>query len=87
MAYSPLSRGFISGELKSFEDLSADDIRRRLPRFQPENFQANVDIVTKLEEMAIAKGVSVAQMAIAWTMAKGAVPFPGTKRVKYLEEM
>lgn len=86
VAYSPLSRGFISGELKSFEELAEDDLRRRLPRFQPENFQANVDIVTKLEEMAVAKGVSVAQMAIAWTMAKGAVPIPGTKRVKYLEE-
>lgn len=86
VAYSPLSRGFISGELKSFDDLAADDMRRRLPRFQPENFQANVDIVTKLEEMAVAKGVSVAQMAIAWTIAKGAVPIPGTKRVKYLME-
>lgn len=86
VAYSPLSRGFISGELKSFEDLAGDDLRRRLPRFQPENFQANVDVVTKLEKMAVSKGVSVAQMAIAWTMAKGAVPIPGTKRVKYLEE-
>ena len=86
VAYSPLSRGFISGELKSFEDLAADDIRRRLPRFQPENFRANVDIVTKLEEMAVTKGVSVAQLAISWTIAKGAVPIPGTKRVKYLEE-
>jgi aryl-alcohol dehydrogenase-like predicted oxidoreductase len=86
VAYSPLSRGFISGELKSFDDLATDDIRRRLPRFQPENFQANVDIVTKLEEMAVKKGVSVAQMAIAWTITKGAVPIPGTKRVKYLEE-
>lgn len=86
VAYSPLSRGFISGELTSFEDFAADDMRRRLPRFQPENFHKNVDIVTHLKELAAAKGVTVAQLAIAWTIAKGALPIPGTKRVKYLEE-
>lgn len=86
VAYSPLSRGFISGQLKKYEDMAADDVRHRLPRFQPDTFQSNVEIVTKLEEMAREKGVSVAQMAIAWTMAKGAVPIPGTKRVNYLEE-
>lgn len=86
IAYSPLSRGFISGQLRKYEDLAPDDMRRLLPRFQKENFQKNVDIVTKLEEMAKEKGISVPQLAIAWTMAKGAVPIPGTKRVKYLEE-
>ena len=86
VAYSPLSRGFISGQLSKYEDLAADDMRRLLPRFQPENFQKNVDIVTKLEELAKEKQVSVAQLAIAWTMANGAVPIPGTKRVKNLEE-
>ena len=86
VAYSPLSRGFITGQLKKYDDMAADDVRHLLPRFKPENFQANLDIVTKLEEMAVAKGVSLAQMAIAWTITKGAVPIPGTKRVKYLEE-
>ena len=86
VAYSPLSRGFISGQLKKYEDLAPDDMRKHLPRFQRENFQANVDIVNKLEEIAGEKGVSVAQLAIAWTMANGAVPIPGTKRVEYLEE-
>lgn len=86
VAYSPLSRGFISGQLKKYEDMAPDDVRHRLPRFQPENFQANVDVVKKLEELARLKGVTVAQLAIAWTIAKGAVPIPGTKRVKYVEE-
>ncbi|MFV0560490.1 MAG: aldo/keto reductase [Enterococcus sp.] len=86
IAYSPLSRGFISGQLRKYEDLAPSDMRRHLPRFKPENFHKNVDIVVKLEEMAKESGVSVAQLAIAWTMAKGAVPIPGTKHVKYLEE-
>ncbi|WP_342562239.1 aldo/keto reductase [Paenibacillus sp. FSL R7-0345] len=86
VAYSPLSRGFITGELQKFEDFKADDMRRILPRFQGDNFQKNVDIVDKLGEIAAEKNCSVAQLAIAWTMAKGAVPIPGTKRRKYLEE-
>lgn len=86
VAYSPLSRGFITGELRSFEDLKADDIRRNLPRFQGGNFQKNVDIVDKLGEIAREKGCSVVQLAIAWTIAKGALPIPGTKRRSYLEE-
>lgn len=86
VAYSPLSRGFISGQLKKYEDMAPNDVRHQLPRFQKENFQANVDIVQKLEEMAAEKEVTVAQMAIAWTIAKGAIPIPGTKRVHYLEE-
>ncbi|MZQ83233.1 aldo/keto reductase [Paenibacillus sp. 5J-6] len=86
VAYSPLSRGFITGELRKFEDLKADDIRRNLPRFQGENFQKNVDIVDKLNEIAKEKNCSMVQLAIAWTIAKGALPIPGTKRRKYLEE-
>lgn len=86
VAYSPLSRGFITGELRKFEDLKADDIRRNLPRFQGENFQKNVNIVDKLNEIAKEKSCSIVQLAIAWTIAKGALPIPGTKRRKYLEE-
>lgn len=86
VAYSPLSRGFITGELRNFEDFKADDMRQYLPRFQGENFQKNVDIVDKLKEIAQEKNCSVAQLAIAWTISKGAVPIPGTKRRTYLEE-
>ncbi|MFJ7513150.1 aldo/keto reductase [Peribacillus simplex] len=86
MAYSPLSRGFITGELRNFEDLKEDDMRRLLPRFQGENFKKNVDIVDKLGEIAKEKNCTVSQLAIAWKIAKGALPIPGTKRVKYLEE-
>ncbi|MBD8848369.1 MULTISPECIES: aldo/keto reductase [Priestia] len=86
VAYSPLSRGFISGELRRFEDLASDDIRRHLPRFQGDNFQKNVDIVEKLKEVAKEKNVTISQLAIAWTIAKGALPIPGTKRVNYVEE-
>ncbi|MGG0177438.1 aldo/keto reductase [Gottfriedia acidiceleris] len=86
VAYSPLSRGFISGELRKFEDLDQNDIRRFLPRFQGDNFQKNVDIVDKLREVAKEKNVTISQLALAWTIAKGALPIPGTKRVKYLEE-
>ncbi|MFE4708178.1 aldo/keto reductase [Peribacillus simplex] len=86
VAYSPLSRGFISGGLRKFEDLEPNDIRRHLPRFQGDNFKKNVDIVDKLKEIAKEKNLTVSQLAIAWTIAKGALPIPGTKRVKYLEE-
>lgn len=86
VAYSPLSRGFISGELRTFEDLAADDLRRWMPRFQGENFRKNVEIVNKIKEIAIEKNCSPSQLAIAWTIANGALPIPGTKRIKYLEE-
>lgn len=86
VAYSPLSRGFISGELRTFEDLAADDLRRWMPRFQGENFRKNVEIVDKIKEIAIEKNCSPSQLAIAWTIANGALPIPGTKRIKYLEE-
>ncbi|SFB02745.1 Predicted oxidoreductase [Cohnella sp. OV330] len=86
VAYSPLSRGFISGELRTFEDLAAEDLRRWMPRFQGENFRKNIAIVDKIKEIAIEKNCSPSQLAIAWTIAKGALPIPGTKRIKYLEE-
>ncbi|GFO54393.1 oxidoreductase [Geomonas sp. Red276] len=86
--YSPLGRGFLTGQLKSFDDFPADDYRRNSPRFQGENFVKNLEVVAKVIEMAASKGVSSGQLALAWVMAQGedVVPIPGTKRVKYLEE-
>jgi aryl-alcohol dehydrogenase-like predicted oxidoreductase len=86
--YSPLGRGFLSGEIKKFEDLEADDWRRTNPRFQGENFDKNLKLVEKLEEIAKEKGVTASQLALAWVLAQGQdiVPIPGTKRVKYLEQ-
>ncbi|QQZ61182.1 aldo/keto reductase [Paenibacillus sonchi] len=86
VAYSPLSRGFISGELRKFEDLAEDDVRRYLPRFQKENFQKNVDIVDEITKIAKEKGSTPSQLALAWSLAKGALPIPGTRRVSFLEE-
>lgn len=86
VAYSPLSRGFISGELRTFEDLAADDLRRWMPRFQGDNFRKNIAVVDKIKEIAMEKNCTPAQLAIAWTIANGALPIPGTKRTKYLEE-
>lgn len=86
--YSPLGRGFLSGELKSFDDLPADDARRTQPRFQGENFQKNLDLVARLGEIAKKKGCTTSQLALAWVHAQGQdiVPIPGTKRRRYLEE-
>ncbi|MEK4061902.1 MULTISPECIES: aldo/keto reductase [Paenibacillus] len=86
IAYSPLSRGFISGEIRKFEDLDANDLRRYMPRFQGDNFQKNIEIVDKIKEIAIEKNCTPSQLAIAWTIANHALPIPGTKRIKYLEE-
>lgn len=86
VAYSPLSRGFISGELRTFEDLPADDLRRWMPRFQGDNFRKNIEVVDKIKEIAMEKNCTPSQLAIAWTIANGALPIPGTKRIKYLEE-
>ena len=86
VAYSPLGRGFLSGEIKSIEDFPEDDFRRNLPRFSPENFGKNLELVDKVSELAAAKGVSPSQLALAWVIAQGAVVIPGTKRRKYLEE-
>ncbi len=86
--YSPLGRGFLTGQLKKFEDLEPDDYRRHSPRFQGENFQKNLDLVARIGEIARAKGCTPAQLALAWVLAQGddLVPIPGTKRRKYLEE-
>lgn len=86
--YSPLGRGFLTGQFKKLEDLPADDYRRFAPRFQGENFRKNLDLVTRIEEMAREKNCTPAQLALAWVLAKGSdiVPIPGTKRRKYLEQ-
>ncbi|MGA8599122.1 MAG: aldo/keto reductase [Bryobacteraceae bacterium] len=86
--YSPLGRGFLSGELKSFDDLPADDVRRSQPRFQGENFQKNLELVDKLAQMARMKGCTTSQLALAWVHAQGQdiIPIPGTKRRRYLDE-
>ncbi len=88
VAYSPLGRGFLTGQFRTFEDLAPDDYRRNSPRFQGENFQKNLDLVRKVEEIAKEKGCKPSQLALAWVMAQGddIVPIPGTKRRKYLEE-
>jgi aryl-alcohol dehydrogenase-like predicted oxidoreductase len=88
VAYSPLGRGFLTGQIKRIEDLDADDWRRQTPRFQGENFQRNLDLVATIEAMARRKGCTPAQLALAWVLAQGGdiVPIPGTKRRRYLEE-
>jgi len=88
VAYSPLGRGFLTGQFKTFDDLPAGDYRRNAPRFQGENFQRNLDLVNKIEQLAAAKGCTPSQLALAWVLAQGKdiVPIPGTKRVKYLDD-
>ncbi|HET6986748.1 MAG TPA: aldo/keto reductase [Kribbella sp.] len=86
--FSPLGRGFLTGQLKSPDDFEPDDMRRGLPRFQGENFQRNLDLVVKVRELAAAKGITPSQLALAWLLAQGndVAPIPGTKRRKYLAE-
>jgi aryl-alcohol dehydrogenase-like predicted oxidoreductase len=88
VAYSPLGRGFLTGRFQSLDDLPADDWRRNNPRFQGENFRKNLDLVTRIEELAHAKGCTTSQLALAWVLAQSPdiVPIPGTKRMKYLEQ-
>ena len=93
VAYSPIGRGFLSGQIRSVDDLDADDFRRHNPRFQGENFTKNLQLVDRVRELADAKGVTATQLALAWVMARSGadgtptiVPIPGTKRVSYLEE-
>jgi aryl-alcohol dehydrogenase-like predicted oxidoreductase len=88
VAYSPLGRGFLTGQIKSPEDFPDDDYRRFHPRFTGENFARNIALVREVEEMAREKGCTTAQLALAWVLAKGddVVPIPGTKRRKYLDE-
>ena len=86
--YSPLGRGFLTGQIKKIEDLEAGDYRRNSPRFQGENFQKNLELVQEIETMARDKHCTAAQLALAWVLAQGEdiVPIPGTKRIPFLEE-
>lgn len=88
VAYSPLGRGFLTGQIKRFEDLAPDDYRRHSPRFQGENFQKNLELVRHVEALAKRKGHTPAQIALAWVLAQGedVVPIPGTKRRTYLDQ-
>jgi aryl-alcohol dehydrogenase-like predicted oxidoreductase len=93
VAYSPIGRGFLSGQIRSVEDLDANDFRRHNPRFQGEAFAKNLELVDRVREIADTKGVTATQLALAWVMARSGragnpsiVPIPGTKRVSYLEE-
>lgn len=88
VAYSPLGRGFLTGEIRSFDDFPADDYRRMSPRFQGENFAKNLQLVARIEQMAESKGCTASQLALAWVLSRGddVIPIPGTKRRKYLEQ-
>ncbi len=88
VAYSPLGRGFLTGAITSPDDFAPDDFRRTSPRFQGENFQKNLDLVTRIQEIAREKRCAPSQLALAWLLAQGRdiIPIPGTKRRKYLEE-
>jgi aryl-alcohol dehydrogenase-like predicted oxidoreductase len=88
VAYSPLGRGFLSGRFKTIDDLEPHDYRRNSPRFKGENFQRNLEVVKRIEEIAAEKRVTPSQLALAWLLAQGEdiVPIPGTKHVRYLEE-
>src|SRR5437868_1610380 len=88
VAYSPLGRGFLTGQVKRFDDFAPDDYRRNSPRFQGENFQKNLDLVKRVEAIAKEKKCTASQLALAWLLAQGEdiIPIPGTKRKKYLEE-
>jgi aryl-alcohol dehydrogenase-like predicted oxidoreductase len=86
--FSPLGRGFLTGQIKSEADFPEDDMRRGLPRFQGENFQRNLDLVAQVQALALEKGVTASQLALAWLLAQGndVAPIPGTKRRTYLAE-
>jgi aryl-alcohol dehydrogenase-like predicted oxidoreductase len=86
--YSPLGRGFLTGQIKQFEDLAEDDYRRHSPRFQGDNFQKNIEMVQRIQEIAQEKGCQPSQLALAWLLNQGddIVPIPGTKKRTYLEE-
>jgi aryl-alcohol dehydrogenase-like predicted oxidoreductase len=88
VAYSPLGRGFLSGEIRSLEDLAPDDFRRNNPRFQGDNLRKNLELVDRVKQLADQRGVKPGQVALAWVLAEGedVVPIPGTKRRTYLQE-
>lgn len=86
VSYSPLGRGFITGDLKSPDDFEENDFRRTIPRYQGENFYKNLDLLKEIQNIAASKGVTSSQLALAWVLSKGVAAIPGTKRVKYIEE-
>ncbi len=88
VAYSPLGRGFLTGQIRSYDDLAADDYRRNSPRFQGDNFRKNLDLVDRINQIAARKNISGSELALAWVLAQAGhiVPIPGTKRRKYLEQ-
>ena len=88
VAYSPLGRGFLTGQIKSADDFPEDDFRKHHPRFQGENFEKNIQLVREVEKMAAEKGCTTAQLALAWVLAQGddIVPIPGTKHARYLDD-
>ena len=86
VAYSPLGRGFISGDIKNPDDLAENDFRRSIPRFQGDQFYKNLELVSEIRKLATQKNITPTQLAIAWVVAKGHLPIPGTKRVKYVEQ-
>ncbi|SMP19137.1 aldo/keto reductase [Chryseobacterium profundimaris] len=86
VAYSPLGRGFLSGNIKTIDDLPENDFRRGIPRFQEQYFHKNIELVEAIEKMANEKGITPSQLALAWIISKGIIPIPGTKRRKYLEQ-
>lgn len=86
VAYSPLGRGFISGDIKNPDDFPADDFRKSIPKFQGEQFYKNIELVNEVKNLAEQKGITTTQLALAWVISKGIVPIPGTKRRKFVEQ-
>ncbi|MFD2287254.1 aldo/keto reductase [Pedobacter petrophilus] len=86
VAYSPLGRGFLTGQIRTIDDLPANDFRRSIPRFQEAHFHKNIELVEAIEAMAAEKNITASQLGLVWMMNKGIVPIPGTKRRKYLEQ-
>lgn len=86
VAYSPLGRGFLSGRFQTPEDFPENDFKRSVPKFQGEQFQKNIELLNEVQKVAVEKGITSTQLALAWTIAKGALPIPGTKRISYLEQ-
>ena len=86
VAYSPLGRGFLSGQIRSIDDLPENDFRRGIPRFQEHHFHKNLELVETIETIAKEKNITPSQLALAWIISKGILPIPGTKRRKYLEQ-